>query len=106
MTLTTLNPVKLEKMIPHDVLNYITNKYPGSTILNVEEDIDYKDRVTMYYIEIADTENTFHLKFDGTGKFVEHDLDGRDIHMDGTDRDPNVMESKPASATEQTLDEF
>jgi hypothetical protein len=105
MTLTTLNPVKLEKMLLHDVLNYITNKHPGATILNVEEDMDSKGKAAMYYVEIADIENTFHLKFDSTGRFVEHDLDGKDIHDNG-DRDPSVLESKPASATEQVLDEF
>lgn len=102
----TSNPLTIVHRLPHEVLNYVKKHYPTGTIMDLQQDITNIGELKYYDIDVADADNTYHIRFDKHGKFVHEEVEVGKIEAPESSGNPNVIEVKEASLSDETLEEF
>jgi len=100
------NPASILHSLPHDVLTYVKTHYPKGLIINVVEDDDRHGEAKCFDVELADADTTCSLHFDENGKFVSEETDSNNAESFESMHDPNVIEPKEPTPSEEYLDEF
>jgi len=104
MSHPTNNPVIIVHNLPHHVLAFIKARYPDGIITDMIQDYNVHGEFKYYDVDVADADNTYHLRFDKKGGFVHEEI-GK-IDTAESPGNPNDIEVKEPSVNDENLEEI
>ena len=106
MSHPTNNPVIIVHNLPHHVLAFIKARYPDGIITDMIQDYNVHGEFKYYDVDVADADNTYHLRFDKKGGFVHEEIEIGKIDPAESPGNPNDIEAKEPSVNDENLEEF
>jgi hypothetical protein len=104
MNTAITSPEKIVHTLPHIVLKYVRDHYPTGTIYDMILDINVHGELKYYDVDVVDAFNSYHLKFDIKGHFVNEEIEAGKIEVE--EKNPEITDLKESSVIDEELEEF